>query len=518
MNSVKLFKTFLNTSKLDVIFYTSRHLSQVQELKTKTISSTRQLINCKRREFDLYEGLSYSNYGDNVEVKLASKGWNHKKSIGDWFILYPRPKNCTTLDDNRTFEKLGISKHMCHILKSMDITTPTKIQSKAIPIIFTGKNCIVGAQTGSGKTLAYLLPMIERLIAWKKQFDERPMNSPLAVILLPSRELTYQIGEVINHFARDFNLNVNVIIGGRTKKMMLNPEFNQSDIVVASLGAISKLTTTGIFRMENCRHLVLDEADTLLDDSFYDKLHYFLKHFRLQYGGVNSNAQGTQLTLVSATISPNMKEQLNDILPVDSLEEITLNNLHSVMEHVPQKFIRLGRSDKPSHLLKLIKENQLKKEPVIIFSNKSSTCDWISMFLNSNGINCINLNGDMSYHIRSGTFQEFQDGFYDVISCTDIGSRGLDTTRVKHVLNYEFPMHTADYIHRAGRVGRIGSPDGCYVTNFVSGTKEVEIVQKIENAIRQNTNIPDVNGNITQVISNKMFKSIRNDISNVDRL
>lgn len=110
---------------------------------------------------------------------------------------------------------------------------------------------------------------------------------------------------------------------------------------------------------------------------------------------------------------------------------------------------------------------------------------------------------------------------------------------MKHVLNYEFPMHTADYIHRAGRVGRIGSPDGCYVTNFVSGIKEVEIVQKIEvkwfifffnensfenvlsifqNAIRQNTNIPDVNGNITQVITNKMFKSIRNDISNVDRL
>lgn len=179
------------------------------------------------------------------------------------------------------FVYLGIDPSLLTILNKLEITSPTSVQIKAISLILSGKNCVIGSQTGSGKTLAYLLPMLQRLAYWKTKFKDREMNSPLAVILLPSRELAEQITAVVNKFEAALNINSHVIIGGNTKRMMMDPDFGDCDLLIATLGAISKLTTTGIYRMSNCLYLCMDEADTLLDDSFIEKLQYFLKHFRV---------------------------------------------------------------------------------------------------------------------------------------------------------------------------------------------------------------------------------------------
>lgn len=201
----------------------------------------------------------------------------------------------------------------------------------------------------------------------------------------------------------------------------------------------------------------------------------------MQFGGLDeSRLEGTQLTLCSATIPTNITEALQNIVPPESLEHVTVDKLHHVMDHVPQKFLRVHRSDKPFELLKLVKDSVKRKESVMIFSNKASTSDWVSLFLNDNNMECANLNGDMPFKIRQGIFKQFQDNFFDVISCTDIASRGLNTLKVKHVINYDFPLHTADYIHRAGRTGRLGGYQDCRVTNLVCSAREVEIVKKIE--------------------------------------
>lgn len=125
-----------------------------------------------------------------------------------------------------------------------------------------------------------------------------------------------------------------------------------------------------------------------------------------------------------------LPEILSEIIVPESLVRITSDQLHYLLPHVPQRFLRLSRSQRPANLLQLVKADSQKNYPVMIFTQKSATCDWVSMFLNENGVNCTNFNGDMSLYLRRNKFSDFNRGSFNVISCTDVGSRGLDTRRV----------------------------------------------------------------------------------------
>lgn len=114
----------------------------------------------------------------------------------------------------------------------------------------------------------------------------------------------------------------------------------------------------------------------------------------------------------------------------------------------------------------------------------------------------------MLQKIRIGRFDQFQNGTVDVLSTTDVGSRGLNTTRARHVINFDFPLHIADYIHRCGRVGRLGGSLNCQVTNYISSDREIEIVRKIEHAVRTQSLLPNVNANITNIINTRIQKQI----------
>lgn len=131
---------------------------------------------------------------------------------------------------------------------------------------------------------------------------------------------------------------------------------------------------------------------------------------------------------------------------MQSLEHVTSDKLHHIL--VPQKFIRIGPSDKPTELLKYVKPKVAKKEQVLIFNNSSTTCNWVSMFLNNNNIQTVSLHGDLPVYVRQNKYASFKSGKCHVLCTTNAGSRGLNTVTVHHVLNYEFPNATADYIHR----------------------------------------------------------------------
>lgn len=131
---------------------------------------------------------------------------------------------------------------------------------------------------------------------------------------------------------------------------------------------------------------------------------------------------------------------------VDSLVNVTSNKLHHII--VPQKFMRVGPDNKPEELLKYIKPKVAQKEQVIIFTNKSTTCNWVSQFLEASNIQTVCLHGSLPFYVRSHKYATFKNGKCQILCTTNAGSRGLDTIRVRHVLNYEFPTATADYIHR----------------------------------------------------------------------
>ncbi|KAI5642747.1 DEAD/DEAH box helicase domain-containing protein [Phthorimaea operculella] len=474
----------------------------VQQAKKKL-----PIIQCKRPEFNHYEGQSYSKFEG---IKLASAGWLHPKSKNDYFIIYG---NANKKEEKqvykKSFEEIGLCPELIEVMAHQGYSLPTAIQAKAIPSILNGNNTVVTAETGCGKTLAYLLPIFQHILEWKPSVEEE-FNSPLAVVITPSRELAAQIGEVAQNLGHNLNLNVTTLVGGKTKQKMLDPPIEYCDLLVTTLGAYSKLVTTGIYKIHNVHHVVLDEADSLLDDTFIDKLSALLRKFNIQYKvQIEVPPKGCQLTFVSATMPQELPDTVSSFVAPESLKTVTTTNLHKVMPHVPQKFIRLGKAQKPLELLKLVQSDVNLKRPVMIFSNQTATCDFVSMFLNENNIECINVNGQMPVQLKMGKFDLYRTGKVNVISCTDIASRGLDTTRTQHIINYDFPLYTADYIHRCGRTGRIGSPQDCSVTNFVAWPREIQLVQRIETAVRKHEPLPSVNANIKRIIESRIAKMAR---------
>ncbi|XP_016992234.1 probable ATP-dependent RNA helicase DDX28 [Drosophila rhopaloa] len=468
------------------------------------------LISCRRSQFNLTEHEKPdAKFGS---LSLASKGWLHNKSKGDYFILNASVAGQELHDEMQPVDGFlnssGLQIHpqlLDNLQGELGIKLLTGIQKQGIPIVHGKEHCLIAAETGCGKTITYLLPILDKLL--QREAPERKLNTPRALILTPGRELATQIAGVATKLTQGTNLNVQSLLGGNTKHLMMSPQFEEVDILVATLGALSKLVTTGIFRMEHVRHLVLDEADTLLDDTFTDKLTYFLRRFPFHL--VQKDDTGTQLILASATMPTNTREILHKVIDVDTIREVVSPHLHHLMPHVTQKFLRMSKADRPATLLSLVKQDLSKRRPLIVFSNKSTTSDYVSIFLNNSGVNCLNLNGDMLMKIRFGRFEQFQNGHCDVLSTTDVGSRGLDTTRARHVINFDFPLHVSDYIHRCGRIGRVGNLDKALVTNLISSRREIDVVQRIEHAARTGGLLPNVNANIRNIINKRIMAEMK---------
>ncbi|XP_015121420.1 probable ATP-dependent RNA helicase DDX28 isoform X2 [Diachasma alloeum] len=449
------------------------------------------IIECKRKEFNFYKGTTLKKFDT---IPIASQGWHHLKSKGDYFTIYPDIEddhNELLDEEGTTFEQLGIGPEVQQIVKNLGFEQPTNIQKIAIPQILSGQNTIIQAETGTGKTLTYLLPIIDQILRWKRLLPDRRPNSPLALILVPSRELVLQVGTEVKKLANDLDISVQTLIGGRTKKIMRNPTVKNVDILIGTVGVTSKVTTTRIYKLNEVRHTVLDEAHALFHETFDEKLSIFLR--RINFGfkqnvSVNNTPGSSQLTMASATMPEKLPDYLDKCLNMASIVPIQTQNIHRVL--VPQKFWRLGALQKPAALLKFVKPRALRKEGTIIFSNNAATADWVSIFLNQMNVKTVALNGNHPVEIRRDKYWDFRNGRVHILSTTNSSGRGLDTITVDCVINYDFPMNTADYIHRCGRTGRVGSKSAGRVINFICRPLEIDLTKKIERAARRGRALP----------------------------
>lgn len=244
------------------------------------------LITCRRPEFNLHRGDKIDANAKFETIPLTSDGWHHYKSKGDFFIIHPHhnEEDITQKPEyNQPFEMFDLYPELLTNLSSrLNMPRTTFIQHTAIPKVLAKQHTLIAAETGCGKTIAYLLPIIHNVLKRKRTIDKdvpTEFNTPKVLIITPSRELTLQIGDVCEDLCHGLDLKTKVLIGGHTKSIMTNPPIEEIDILVASIGSLSKLITTNIYRVHQVRHVVLDEADTLLDDSFQDKLQYILKRF-----------------------------------------------------------------------------------------------------------------------------------------------------------------------------------------------------------------------------------------------
>lgn len=439
------------------------------------------IIKCRRKEYDYYKGQKYGKLDD---INLASKGWTHNKSKGDYFTIHPQ----STEPDLKQFslDHFNFNENITKCLRNDGIEMLTSFQNEAITTISKGRHSILAAETGCGKTLAYLLPILNKIVDGKLP----GVNTPKALILVPGRELAYQIGSVAQQFADEMNLKIKIVVGGRIKQIMLNPEFSEVDLLIGTPGAIGKLCTVGVYKLNHVSHAVLDEADTLLDDSFIERL-----------TGIIKRLSTSQLVLVSATMPTNIPPILEPYN--SSFVNVVSPLLHKTLRHITQVFLRVGRSIKPQQLLQIVKKNQ---DQLLIFTNRNETCNWLSYFLKENGISSSRVNGSMNYGERIIEWNDFRSQKNRILVATDVCSRGIHIGNMRHIINYDFPLYVADYLHRIGRTGRFGEKS-CKVTNFVAGDQEVKIVQKIELAIRRNEPIQNVDGNITGILHRKLLRS-----------
>lgn len=450
--------------------------------------------------------------GKFEQPNLCSKGWKHNKSFGDYFTINNIKSAAPCLTENQTdeettsvtFDNLRICKELVETLDRINITHPTTVQLQTIPKVMKGHNILCAAETGSGKTLSYLLPIVHRLQADKEsQAYDEGSDKLCALVLVPSRELAEQVAAVSRTLCAPFGLRTRTVGGGRgvgNIKMVFKRNF--PDILVATPGALIKALRRRCLDLDELSFLVVDEADTMFDPSFSDMLEDILHHTHVSSNPKETQGIGSkaQLLVVGATFPGGVGEVLSKVTDLGSMVVIKSKMLHFLMPHVKQTFLKVKGTDKILELHQALKLLRQEKEggAALVFCNKSSTVNWLGYSLEEMGVKHARLQGEMPAAVRTGIFHSFQKGQVDVLICTDIASRGLDTTRVRLVVNYDFPESHTDYIHRAGRVGRAGGVADGEVLSLVTHPWDVELVQKIETAARRRTSLPGMESEIRE--------------------
>uniref|UniRef100_A0A8B9CY50 RNA helicase n=1 Tax=Anser brachyrhynchus TaxID=132585 RepID=A0A8B9CY50_9AVES len=376
--------------------------------------------------------------------RLVSAGWKHREACGDYFQLEPSQKAAPALKappapQGQSFAEMGLQPALLTALQSLEVGRPTAVQRLAIPTLLRGRSALCAAETGSGKTLAYLLPLLDRLL-------EKKAAAPRGLVVVPSRELAAQVGAVAAALCRPAGLRVRGLTGGGAagglRRQLRAPGVA---VLLGTPGALRDALRRRFLTLGRLRWMVLDEADTLMDESFR-----------------------TQVVVVGATFPAGLSQVLGRFVDMGCFTSLATQGLHRLPPHVQQKFIRLKGQDKLPELLQLLKDHPAAGGAVIIFCNSASTVNWLGYILDDHKIKHLRLQGQMSAVARAGIFASFQKGDVSVLVCTDLASRGLDTSSVQLVVNYDFPDTLQDYLHRVGRVGRVGSKTPGAVVSFVT--------------------------------------------------
>uniref|UniRef100_A0A8B9G631 DEAD-box helicase 28 n=1 Tax=Amazona collaria TaxID=241587 RepID=A0A8B9G631_9PSIT len=340
-------------------------------------------------------------------------------------------------------------------------------------------SALCAAETGSGKTLAYLLPLLDGLLSRPAtpEVEVAGPTAPRGLVVLPSRELALQVGAVAAALCRPAGLHVRGVTGGGAagglRRQMRAPPPGPA-VLLGTPGALQEALRRRFLALERLRWMVLDEADTLMDDSFVGTLEEILAH-------------RTQVVVVGATFPTGLSQMLGKFTDVGQFVTLATQSLHRLPPHVQQKFVRIKSRDKLPELLQLLKDHPASSGAIMIFCKSASTVNWLGYILDDHKIKHLRLQGQMLAAARANIFASFQKGDVSVLVCTDLASRGLDTSSVQLVVNYDFPDTLQDYLHRVGRVGRVGSKTPGVVVSFVTHRWDVDLVRKIETAARKRT-------------------------------
>jgi ATP-dependent RNA helicase RhlE len=334
------------------------------------------------------------------------------------------------------FSDLGLESRILKAVQEAGYIEPTPIQSAAIPLVLAGHDLIGIAQTGTGKTAAFVLPILTKLAAT----TGGGRRNIQALIVAPTRELTAQIEENVRAYARHLPLRAATIYGGVSERPQIESLRHGVDLLVATPGRLLDLMDRRLCDFSRLNFLVLDEADRMLDMGFLPDIRRIVKALPLK----------RQTLLFSATLSKEIEGVTREFLRGPKMVQI--GRRVNPAETVTQFVYEVPQHLKPALLAHLLQDSKFNM--VLVFSRMKHGADRIARGLESKGIRTATLHSNRSQNQRLRALKDFKSGAVRVLVATDIAARGIDVDGISHVVNYDFPMHPEDYVHRIGRTGR----------------------------------------------------------------
>jgi ATP-dependent RNA helicase RhlE len=360
-----------------------------------------------------------------------------------------------------TFDNFSFDQRLLDGLSSMGYTKPTPIQEQTIPIILSGKDLIACAQTGTGKTAAYVLPILNKIV----QTENRHLNT---LIISPTRELAQQIDQQIEGFAYFLGVSSIPVYGGgdgATWDLQKNALESGADIIIATPGRLIALLASGAIKLDQLQHLVLDEADRMLDMGFYEDIIRIIKYL----------PEHRQTLLFSATMPPKIRGLANRILK--SPEQVNIA-ISKPAEGILQQAYVVYDAQKVLLLKHLLKTGTYPS--ALIFASTKENVKNLDISLHKMGVKAKAIHSDLEQNERETILREYKNKQLSVLIGTDVLSRGIDVEGISLVVNFDVPPDPEDYIHRIGRTAR-AETTGTAIT-FIN-ERDMRRFSSIENLI-----------------------------------
>ncbi|KAL0273022.1 UNVERIFIED_CONTAM: hypothetical protein PYX00_005799 [Menopon gallinae] len=341
----------------------------------------------------------------------------------------------------KKFADLNLSPWIVRQCDSYGLTEPTPIQVNCIPPILNGEDCIGCAKTGSGKTLAFALPILEKL-------SHDPYGI-FALVLTPTRELAYQIGDQFLAYGKVINLKLTIVVGGMDMVTQAHDLSKRPHIVIATPGRLADhLDSCDTFSLSRIKFLVMDEADRLLGGQFDVDIQRIFKALPSK----------KQILMFSATLTDSLQQ----------VQKVASNKVYvyvapaetATVEQLQQFYVLCPGHVKDAYLVELVRKYLEANEDgnIIIFTDTCKNCQLLSMTLNEIGYENVALHAMNRQRERLASLAKFRSNIIKVLIATDVASRGLDIPTVELVINHSIPNIPKDYIHRVGRTARAGRP------------------------------------------------------------
>ncbi|KAL6731813.1 hypothetical protein Aduo_002642 [Ancylostoma duodenale] len=440
-------------------------------------------IQCSRPEFNLLES------NPSVNHSLCSQYWVKNKYSDDWFVI-----KRTTKEAPSQFARWAnawehyvpdrLDPLIREVITDLGLKTPTYVQIQCLQVFPSRYHLFIAAETGSGKTIAYAAPLLTRLLQRK-----RKGNDEKAVILAVTASLKEQTFAVLTKLATKTDLKVS----------MCSTEASSSDdwdILVGTPGLVEKcLRNRG--NGSDVKHLILDEADMILDESFTDVLTEIFALIPIANSVTNpdtnteGDSNGARVIFCSASCPEELECLADGVVDRQFLRYIKSPKLHSLSHNVEMKFIRVREKDKITRLTELLADDMKRGElnQTIVFCKDRATASFVRQQLQSFEHNVALWKSPLPHDDQSRIF-----------IATDVAARGIDLPRLSHVINYDLSRHAVDFLHRVGRVGRLSSSFLGRVTSFVRTPSEVRLTNVIELAARLRRPLSNIEADISSQI------------------